>query len=68
MEEWNQTLGAVPLLLIAAGAIALILVLIIGAKLHAFLVLVLVSLLTAPATGIPIDEIDPGGHREDEDD
>ncbi|WP_454115276.1 GntP family permease [Microbacterium lacticum] len=57
MEEWNQTLGAVPLLLIAAGAIALILVLIIGAKLHAFLVLVLVSLLTALATGIPIDAV-----------
>lgn len=54
MEEWTQALGAVPLLLIAAGAIALILVLIIGAKLHAFLVLVLVSLLTALATGIPI--------------
>ena len=57
MEEWTQTLGAVPLLLIAAGAIALILVLIIGAKLHAFLVLVLVSLLTALATGIPIDAV-----------
>lgn len=54
MEEWTQTLGAVPLLLIAAGAIALILVLIIGAKLHAFLVLILVSLLTALATGIPL--------------
>ncbi|MBF9336126.1 GntP family permease [Microbacterium lacticum] len=57
MEEWTQTLGAVPLLLIAAGSIALILVLIIGAKLHAFLVLVLVSLLTALATGIPIDAV-----------
>lgn len=57
MEEWTQALGAVPLLLIAAGAIALILVLIIGAKLHAFLVLVLVSLLTALATGIPIDAV-----------
>ena len=57
MEEWTQTLGAVPLLLIAAGAIALILVLIIGAKLHAFLVLVLASLLTALATGIPIDAV-----------
>lgn len=57
MEEWTQTLDAVPLLLIAAGAIALILVLIIGAKLHAFLVLVLVSLLTALATGIPIDAV-----------
>lgn len=57
MEEWTQTLGAVPLLLIAAGAIALILVLIIGARLHAFLVLLLVSLLTALATGIPLGSV-----------
>lgn len=57
MEEWTQTLGALPLLLIAAGAIALILVLIIGAKLHAFLVLILVSLLTAIATGIPLGAV-----------
>lgn len=57
MQEWTQTLGAVPLLLIAAGAIAIILFLVIVVRLHAFLVLVLVSLLTALATGIPIDEI-----------
>jgi GntP family gluconate:H+ symporter len=57
MEEWTQTLGALPLLLIAAGAIAAILFLVIVVRLHAFLVLVLVSLLTAFATGIPIDQI-----------
>ena len=57
MQDWTQTLGAVPLLLIAAGAIALILILIIWARMHAFLVLVLVSLLTALATGIPIDGV-----------
>lgn len=57
MENWTQTLGAVPLLLIAAGAIALILILIIWARVHAFLVLVLVSLLTALATGIPVEGI-----------
>ncbi|MCM3694894.1 GntP family permease [Microbacterium oleivorans] len=57
MDEWTQTLGAVPLLLIAAGAVALILFLIIKVRLHAFLVLVLVSLLTALATGIPVDSI-----------
>lgn len=57
MQDWTQTLGAVPLLLIAAGAVALILVLIIGARMHAFLVLVLVSLLTALATGIPVDSV-----------
>jgi GntP family gluconate:H+ symporter len=57
MDTWTQTLGAGPLLAIAAGAIALILILIIGLKLHAFLTLVLVSLLTAFATGIPASEI-----------
>ncbi|MEX5271857.1 GntP family permease [Kocuria sabuli] len=53
MEDWTQTLGTTPLLLIAAAAIALILVLVIKFKLHAFLTLVLVALLTAFATGIP---------------
>ncbi|SJM53606.1 Low-affinity gluconate/H+ symporter GntU [Actinomycetales bacterium JB111] len=53
-DEWSQTLGTAPLLGIAAAAIALILVLIIALKLHAFLTLVVVSLLTAVATGIPI--------------
>src|SRR5690606_12227367 len=59
MEQWSQTLGAGPLLLIAAGAIALILVLVIVFKLHAFLTLILVSLLTAFVTGIPAGEIVP---------
>jgi GntP family gluconate:H+ symporter len=58
-EEWTQTLGAGPLLLIAAGAIALILVLVIVFKLHAFLTLILVSLLTAFVTGIPVATIVP---------
>jgi len=53
IDGWTQSLGAAPLLLIAAGAIALILVLVIRFKLHAFLTLVLVSLITAFATGIP---------------
>ena len=57
IEGWSQTLGAAPLLAIAAGAIALILVLVIRFKLHAFLTLVLVSLLTAFATGIPSGSI-----------
>ncbi|PYF99046.1 gluconate:H+ symporter, GntP family [Georgenia satyanarayanai] len=59
IEGWTQTLGAGPLLLIAAGAIALILVLVIVFKLHAFLTLILVSLLTAFVTGIPVGEIVP---------
>ncbi|WP_043501872.1 GntP family permease [Georgenia sp. SUBG003] len=57
MEGWTQTLGAGALLGIAAGAIALILVLVIVFKVHAFLTLVLVSLLTAFATGIPAGQI-----------
>jgi gluconate:H+ symporter, GntP family len=57
MEDWTQTLGAGPLLGIAAGAIALILILVIKFKMHAFLTLILVSLLTAFATGIPANAI-----------
>ncbi|WP_156762138.1 GntP family permease [Microbacterium karelineae] len=53
-EEWTQTLGAGPLLGIAAGAIVLILFLVIKVRLHAFLTLILVSLLTALAAGIPV--------------
>jgi GntP family gluconate:H+ symporter len=53
VEDWTQTLGTAPLLTIAAAAIALILVLVIKFKLHAFLTLILVALLTAFATGIP---------------
>ncbi|GEK20525.1 GntP family permease [Cellulomonas xylanilytica] len=59
MEDFTQTLGAGPLLGIAAAAIALILVLVIRFKLHAFLTLIIVSLLTALATGIPLDQIVP---------
>jgi GntP family gluconate:H+ symporter len=57
VEDWTQTLGAGPLLGIAAGAIALILLLVIRFKVHAFLTLVLVSLATAFATGIPTSQI-----------
>ncbi|ETA66249.1 gluconate transporter [Haloechinothrix halophila YIM 93223] len=56
-DDWVQTLGAGPLLGIAAGAIALLLVLIIGLRVHAFLALVTVSLLTAFAAGIPPADI-----------
>ncbi|HEV7949390.1 MAG TPA: GntP family permease [Glaciihabitans sp.] len=47
------------LLLVALGAIALLLVLIIGARIHAFLSLIIVSLLTAIATGVPANQIVP---------
>ncbi len=45
------------LLLIAAGAVALLLFLVIRLKLHAFIALVLVSLLTALVTGIPLTDV-----------
>ncbi|KQO39253.1 GntP family permease [Aeromicrobium sp. Leaf245] len=45
------------LLLIAAVAVAVLLVLIIVVRLHAFIALVLVSLLTAVAAGIPLADV-----------
>lgn len=57
MDTWEQTLGAGPLLGIAAAGIALILILIIKFKLHAFITLVLVSVLTAIAAGIPLGDV-----------
>ena len=58
-EDWTQTLTAGPLLGIAAASIAVLLVLIIWLKMHAFVALVLVSLITAVATGIPIGSVVP---------
>ncbi len=57
MEEWTQTMGVAPLLLITVGAIALILLLIIVFKLHAFLTLIIVSLLTAVVARVPLSAI-----------
>ncbi|WP_107879832.1 GntP family permease [Neisseria animaloris] len=57
MENWTQTLGTGELLGIAAGAILLILVLIIKFRVHALLTLMIVSLLTAIATGLPMGNI-----------
>ncbi|UZN04182.1 GntP family permease [Cellulomonas sp. S1-8] len=56
-EDWEQTLGAGPLLGIAAAAIVLLLFLIIRLRLHAFLALILVSVLTAFATGVPAGSV-----------
>lgn len=53
LDNWTQTLGAGPLLGIAAVAILLLLFLIIKLRMHAFIALILISLLTAFATGIP---------------
>jgi gluconate:H+ symporter, GntP family len=49
--------GTGVLLAIALAAVVLLLVLIIRVKLHAFVALVLVSLLTAVATGIPLVDV-----------
>jgi len=57
--ELAWQLPAWGLLLIAAGAIALLLLLIIAARIHAFLALIVVSLVTAVATGIPANQIVP---------
>ncbi|WP_199431729.1 GntP family permease [Qaidamihabitans albus] len=56
-DEWTQTLGAGPLLGIAAAAIAVLLFLIIRLRVHAFLALVAVSIATAFATGIPAGDV-----------
>ncbi len=57
MPEVEPALGAGPLLLIAAAAVGVLLFLIMKLKLHAFLALVLVSLLVALATRIPIEDV-----------
>nr|WP_308215930.1 GntP family permease [Pseudonocardia humida] len=45
-----------PLLLIAVGAVAVLLVLIMALRLHAFVALILVSLVTALVAGIPVGD------------
>lgn len=57
MEAIDPAYGTTTLLLIAAGAVALLLFLIIKVKMHAFVALVLVSLLTALAAGIPVADV-----------
>lgn len=57
MTDIEPAYGAGTLLLIAAAAVAVLLVLIIRFKLHAFVALVLVSVVTAVAAGIPIADV-----------
>jgi GntP family gluconate:H+ symporter len=57
MDPMEPAYSAGVLLGIAAAAVALLLLLIIRLKLHAFLALVLVSLLTALAAGIPLADL-----------
>ena len=53
----NWDLGTGGLLLLAAASIALLLVLIMTFKIHAFLALMITSLVTAVAAGIPFDRL-----------
>ena len=57
--ELNWTLNTPGLLLVAVGAIALLLVLIMKFRIHAFVALIVVSVVTAVATGIPADGLVP---------
>jgi GntP family gluconate:H+ symporter len=56
VEDVVPAYGTGPLLLIAVGAIAVLLVLIMALRLHAFVALILVSLLTALVAGIPVGD------------
>lgn len=55
--QFLWTLPTWGLLLVAAGAIALLLVMIMALKIHAFLALIITSFLTAVATGIQPNQI-----------
>jgi GntP family gluconate:H+ symporter len=57
--ELNWTLGTPGLLAVAAAAIAVLLLLIMKFRIHAFIALVVVSVLTAIATGIPAGQLVP---------
>lgn len=57
MDPIEPAYGTAALLIIAAVAVAFLLFLIMKVKLHAFVSLVLVSLLTAVAAGIPIVDV-----------
>ncbi len=57
MEAIDPQYGTTVLLLIAAVSVAVLLFLIIAVKLHAFIALILVSLLTAIAVGFPLADI-----------
>ncbi len=58
-DDFVPVYGTGPLLLIAVAAVALLLVLIMALRLHAFVALILVSLLTALVAGIPVADAVP---------
>jgi len=57
VEAIEPAYSAATLLVIAAAAVAVLLFLIMKVKLHAFVALVLVSVLTAVAAGIPLGDV-----------
>ncbi len=57
MDPITPVHGTATLLIIAAAAVALLLFLIIRVRLHAFIALVLVSVVTAVAAGIPVADV-----------
>ena len=59
MDTWEPTLSTGPLLGIAVIAVAVILVMVIRFKIHAFITLISVSALTALAAGIPFELVVP---------
>ena len=58
-DDFVPVYGTGPLLLIAVAAVALLLVLIMVVRLHAFVALIVVSLLTALVAGIPVADAVP---------
>lgn len=59
MDGAMNTPDVAYLLSVAAGAIVMLLVLIMRFKVHAFVALTLVSMLTALATGVTYDQVIP---------
>jgi GntP family gluconate:H+ symporter len=57
METMEPAYSAGVLLLIAAGAVGVLLFLIIALRMHAFVALILISLLTAVVAGIPLADV-----------
>ena len=56
---WQSWLGTGGLIGVAVVAVALLLVMVIKLKVHAFLALIIVSMLTAIVAGTPVDQVVP---------
>ena len=60
MDPMTPVYSSGTLLIIAAVAVAVLLALIIGLKMHAFVALILVSFVTGIAAGIPLADLPAG--------